>query len=306
LKSVAIITRTKNRTILLRRALQTVLDQSFQDWVHVIVNDGGDPQAVQKLLEEMGLGGSPRHQVLHHPTSLGMEGASNAGIRASQSKYLVILDDDDSWDPKFLEESLNVLESPLFPSIKGVVSHSTRIVEEVHGNQVTEKYREKFNPWLENLSLSQICRRNLFTVNSFMFQRDCLEKVGLYNELLPVQGDWEFNLRFLSHYDIFVLKKQLSYFHHRESSSCQHMSNTVIAAVDRHKFYEQMIRNSFLRKDLQEGKYGLGMLLVQESSFVRMESITVEKVWHRYPTLGIPVRILKKILCFGKKVCGRK
>jgi len=37
---VAVVTRTKNRAILLERAIHSVLKQKFHDWTHVIVNDG--------------------------------------------------------------------------------------------------------------------------------------------------------------------------------------------------------------------------------------------------------------------------
>jgi len=44
---VAVITRTKDRVLLLERALQSVHNQSMSDFVHVIINDGGDPGPVE-------------------------------------------------------------------------------------------------------------------------------------------------------------------------------------------------------------------------------------------------------------------
>ena len=48
---VAIVTRTKNRPLLLERALNSVLGQSFADWHQIVVNDGGDPAPVDALAE---------------------------------------------------------------------------------------------------------------------------------------------------------------------------------------------------------------------------------------------------------------
>ena len=48
---VAIITRTKNRVILLERCIRSILDQTYDNWTHVIVNDGGEPGPVEKLLK---------------------------------------------------------------------------------------------------------------------------------------------------------------------------------------------------------------------------------------------------------------
>ena len=47
---VAIITRTKNRNLLLDRCIRSVLAQTEQDWVHVIVNDGGEAAPLDELI----------------------------------------------------------------------------------------------------------------------------------------------------------------------------------------------------------------------------------------------------------------
>jgi glycosyltransferase involved in cell wall biosynthesis len=83
--AVAIITRTKNRPILLPRAIESVLSQSFKDWIHVIVNDGGDPAELEAVIEPHLPAYKGRLSIMHHAVSLGMEAASNAGIHSSQS-----------------------------------------------------------------------------------------------------------------------------------------------------------------------------------------------------------------------------
>lgn len=39
---VAVITRTKDRGILLERAIKSVHKQTMMDFIHVIINDAGD------------------------------------------------------------------------------------------------------------------------------------------------------------------------------------------------------------------------------------------------------------------------
>ncbi len=78
---VAIITRTKDRPILLRRAIRGVLDQTFRDWVLVIVNDGGSPEGVELVVDEMADELNGRALVLHHPIPLGMQTAANSRPR---------------------------------------------------------------------------------------------------------------------------------------------------------------------------------------------------------------------------------
>ena len=47
---VAVITRTKNRNILLPRAINSVLSQTSPEWVHVIINDGGDTEELESTI----------------------------------------------------------------------------------------------------------------------------------------------------------------------------------------------------------------------------------------------------------------
>jgi glycosyltransferase involved in cell wall biosynthesis len=49
---VAVVTRTKDRPVLLERAIQSVHSQTMKDFIHVIYNDGGDASSVDALVEK--------------------------------------------------------------------------------------------------------------------------------------------------------------------------------------------------------------------------------------------------------------
>ena len=109
-KKVAVITRTKDRIPLLKRALESISDQTFRDFIWVVVNDGGERAGVDDIVAEARRRGIET-RLLHHEKSLGMEAASNAGIRACDSEYIAIHDDDDSWKSAFLERTVDFLDN---------------------------------------------------------------------------------------------------------------------------------------------------------------------------------------------------
>jgi glycosyltransferase involved in cell wall biosynthesis len=258
---VAVITRTKNRELLLRRAIESVLSQTEKDWQHVIVNDAGDPTAVDALAAEYSKYYGDRLKIVHREKSVGMEAASNAAIKASHSDYVVIHDDDDSWEPEFLEKTLTHLESfAATKSVKGVVSHATLVLEDLKGDKVTELSREPFNPELRVLTLDGMAAANRVPPISFLYKREVFEEIGYYDEDLLVQGDWEFNLRFLSEYDIVVLPVALANYHIREAVTGAY-GNTVVEGVDKHAQARAFIQNKLLRADIKAGKFGLGYLV---------------------------------------------
>lgn len=258
---VALVTRTKNRPALLERALHSVLAQSFQSWVHVIVNDGGDVAVLQQLLSAYLEPYAGRLVLVSSEMSEGMEAASNAGIRNSESEFIVIHDDDDSLEPEFLEKTVSYLREPGWPNVRGVVTLSNLVCERVEGGKVTELSRSLYRPMRGCIRISDMAVVNQYAPISFLFRRDTLQEVGLYDERLPVLGDWDFNLRFLAKFDIGVLPEALANYHQRPSNFSQQYGNSLFAQQDRHALYDGLIRNAWLRTGVQQGQSGLGLLL---------------------------------------------
>ncbi|MEF1284799.1 glycosyltransferase [Vibrio sp. M250220] len=257
---VAIITRTKDRPITLERAMQSVLSQTEQDWIHVIVNDGGEQECVDKLAEKYSSEYSGRIKIIHNPQSLGMEAASNVGLKASESKYILIHDDDDSLNEEFLSISTTALEECQIPSVKGVVTHTTQIFEEVTEENITFGYSQPFDAHLAAISLQKTCEINKFMPISFLYERAVFENIGYYDESLPVCGDWDFNIRFLMKFDILVVQRELANYHIRTNQNSNY-GNTVTQSKDKHLFYRSLIINKHLRNDLENKNISISHLL---------------------------------------------
>ncbi len=271
---VAVITRTKDRALLLRRAIASVLGQRFTDWQLVIVNDGGAPAPVDALVAEHRAVLGDRVRVIHHAQSKGMEAASNAGLKASQSDYVVIHDDDDSWHPDFLFETVAFLENnPTLIGLGGVITHSLRVIERIENEQVIETARDPFNTWLEGVTLYRLAGRNAFPPISFVYKRRILDEIGYYREDLPVLGDWDFNLRFVAKYEIAVIPKTLAYYHHRAQAQSGAYGNTVVGGLDKHRYFDAYVRNELLRKELAAGTPGLGLLVGISHSFEELAAL---------------------------------
>ena len=100
---IGIVLRTKDRPTMLTRALEDILAQRFDSWVAVVVNDGGDADAVDEVVERFHDRARGRISTIHHPNGLGRSAAANAGVHGVTTDYVVLHDDDDLWDPGFLE-----------------------------------------------------------------------------------------------------------------------------------------------------------------------------------------------------------
>ncbi|GMQ26641.1 glycosyltransferase [Algoriphagus sp. oki45] len=259
---VSVITRTKNRSKYLRRCFDSISSQIFVKFEWIIVVDGlADPDT--KILLSQIKNSRLETQIVENHSPRGMEAASNIGVSYSKCKYITFLDDDDTWDSKFLEKSISFLQKN--NQYKGVVCQ-TSIIEEVEkNNRFYEKSRYVFNPDLISIGINQLCKGNIFTNNSFVFEKSIFDEIGKFDEELIVKGDWDFNLRFIEKYDIGVISEVLSFWHHHFNNSI-FSSNSIHSLKKEHQVFDDIIRNKYFRRDLDSGLMSIGYLLVANKS----------------------------------------
>ena len=94
----SVIVPLYNKAPYVRKALKSIVNQTFQDYEVIIVNDGSTDNSldiVNELFE--------RFKILNQE-NVGVAAARNNGVAKSKGEYLCFLDADDWWEPTFLEE----------------------------------------------------------------------------------------------------------------------------------------------------------------------------------------------------------
>ena len=104
---VSIVIPTYNHAPMLQRALATVVDQTYQNWNAIVVNNF----STDNTLEVVAAFNDPRIQCVNFQNN-GVIGASrNEGIALATGKYVAFLDSDDTWFTTKLEKCVEILES---------------------------------------------------------------------------------------------------------------------------------------------------------------------------------------------------
>lgn len=258
---VNIVMRTRNRPLLLERALDDVLRQTSDRWTLTVVNDGGDPAAVDDLVAERRERFAGRVDVLHNARSRGMEAASNQAVRHVESDFVAVHDDDDTWAPDFLAAAVTALEDD---DARGAVAVRTEIVwEEVVGARVVERGREVFLPERRDVTLTDLLRFNSCVPISMLYRRERLVEIGLFDESLTVTGDWEANVRLAARHPIGYLGDRTRAFWHQRRGSSGDLGNSVITLGDDHRRFDRQVRDRALRAWVQENGTGLPLYLTR-------------------------------------------
>lgn len=114
---VSIIIPLYNKAPYIKKALETVCSQTYQDWECIIMDDGstdGSAEVAKQWLQENRDCTDSRFHLLSQ-SNAGVAAARNNAVKHSRGELLCFLDADDWWEPTFIEEMVRFTE--LVPSV---------------------------------------------------------------------------------------------------------------------------------------------------------------------------------------------
>jgi glycosyltransferase involved in cell wall biosynthesis len=177
---VSVIITTYNRNNYLKKALESVLNQSYKNLDIIVVDDGSFGDENQNLCSKYSF-----INYIKIENSGGPCKPRNEGIKISKGSYITFLDDDDIWEFNKIEILLDVLESnPTF----GLAHHYCKLIDE--NDKDLEKYvgrPGKLEDKHGNISMKMIGN---YTVSDYPLCRtEIIKKVGFFNERMIAAGE---------------------------------------------------------------------------------------------------------------------
>jgi glycosyltransferase involved in cell wall biosynthesis len=218
LATVSIIIPTRNRHEFLRRAITSVLEQTYQDFELIVVDDASNDNTSQIVAEFK----DPRIGFVRHPHRKGGSAARNTGIANAKGRYLAFLDDDDEWLPEKLARQMAVLVAG--PAELGCVYTGCVMVNRASG-KIFNQYRPTKRGDLSHELLHENC---VGSTSTMLLKRECLERVGGFDETLPSCQDYDLWIRIAQEFEFEVISEPLFkyYFQDRKISNNLDALNT--------------------------------------------------------------------------------
>jgi glycosyltransferase involved in cell wall biosynthesis len=172
-----------NRGDLLRRALRSVVAQSFTDF-EVVVGDDGSTEDLEAVVGEFGDG---RLRVVRREANGGIGAGRNVAVQAARAPLLSFLDSDDEWMPDLLEIQRSVMESD-------AMLDACTTSYEMH---YVSGRREIRRPRPEADLLQRVVRRpDLSAGSTMMIRAASWRSIGPWREDIRRYEDYEWFLRF--------------------------------------------------------------------------------------------------------------
>ncbi|MGX7348645.1 glycosyltransferase family 2 protein [Dolosicoccus paucivorans] len=105
---ISVITPVYNAQEFIQETIESVQNQTFQQWEMILVNDQTPDNSVA-LIEEL-MQNDPRLKLIHLPENGGAAVARNAGLDEARGRYVAFIDSDDVWHPQKLEKQLEFMQ----------------------------------------------------------------------------------------------------------------------------------------------------------------------------------------------------
>lgn len=284
---VSIILPTYNRARLIGRSINSVLLQTFHDFELIVVDDASTDNS-EDVIKELS---DPRLRYIRHEMNRGGAAARNTGIQAAAGNFIGFQDSDDEWLPEKLAKQIQAFHTSSQET--GVVYSGCNRID---GLKKTYIPSPGINPKRGKLH-SRLLAGNFITLPSLLVKKECLEKVGVFDERLLRLHDWDLFIRIARHYDFAFIDEPLliSYFT-SESISSKEDSLLEACEIILDKHHDDLIKN---KKIISSHQYFLGDRSVKSGN--RQKGITfLCEAFKNNPRPGLLLAIVAAL--FGQTV----
>lgn len=215
---VSVIIPTYNRPAMLKRAIDSVLKQTFQDFEIVVIDDGVRERA-RDVVESFH---DDRIRYISHEQERGAPAARNTGIKKSTGNLVAFLDDDDEWLPEKIELQVGALEKNpeavlAFCGLKAVNDAGKTLYTRLHGSEGL------INPFFEILDKAFVL------TSAIMARRSVLMNGFLFDESLTKNQEWDLTLRLSRTMPFYSINKLLviSHIHGNQMGGPQNVMGRI-------------------------------------------------------------------------------
>jgi glycosyltransferase involved in cell wall biosynthesis len=241
--TVSVVIPSYNHGEYIEECIQSVLDQTFQDFEIIITDDGSIDDTVQKIEGFT----DPRIKLFVHEENQGASIAENNCLLHSRGKYIGVINSDDVWYPEKLEVQVDYLEDhPEVVAIFGQVDWINENSDIINDDR--NKYQQTFQ--VENRSRYMWLRHFFIVGNNLchptsLIRKELFQEVGQFNPNLANLPDLDLWVRLCLKYDLCILDQKLIQF--RKSSIEANASGDTSKNQVRIRFELKQIMDHYLK-----------------------------------------------------------
>lgn len=225
-----------NKENYISETLRSVLNQSYQDFEVIVVDDCSTDSSLEKVNALTDV----RIKIVKHEKNKGLSASRNTGIKMSNADYIAFLDADDLWKTPFLETIdfliQNYPEAQLFGTNYEVNLDGKKVIQYTFNIQEFELHGiiPNFFDYSRNYAL--------YNQSCFCAKKEIFEKVGYYNEKIDYSEDVDFNIRAYAENSLAYYNQAMAtYFMVSENQITQ--GSLLGKTIPDYDFYEEKFKD---------------------------------------------------------------
>ena len=229
---VDIITIVKNAAASIKNTLFSVSSQTYRHINHIII-DGNSNDTTIQIINDFN---HNKNTMTHYQSATGIANAFNDGLSKSQGDLVIFLNSGDT----FVDQNVvtKIVES--FIQYNWLWGFGETI--SVSKNRFLKRHINQYDFWKNELFFGG----NPMCHQSTIYSRKLLNKVGLYDEKLSLEMDYDFNIRCSLIDHPFLIYFHISYYDTSGVSSRRVFRSYQIAAEIRKKYFPLTITRNII------------------------------------------------------------
>lgn len=210
---VSIIMATYNRAHFIVETLQSIQDQTFQNWECLIIDDGGNDTTQEVIAELLDKDKRFRFFKRSNKYQKGLSGSRNYGLDLAQGNYIVFFDDDDFVHPENLKISIESIQKN-----KVDFCHYQKHSYKIHKPEI-HKAVVKTEQLLTVNDIAKVVNQQIGIAScTVMWKKGCYKRIR-FNENLLYAEEWECYSRLISEGFRGVIIDTVLYYNRKHSKS---------------------------------------------------------------------------------------
>lgn len=196
---VTVVIPAYNAARTVAATVQSVLNQSVDD-LEVLIVDDGSTDSTSSIIKALP---DPRVRLVQQ-NNRGVAAARNVGVNEARGKYIAFLDSDDLWRHYKLERQLGFMDRERARATQTAVLYVNQDLQTLYTGPCPP-YKDAF---LETL----LFRHLPAFPSTLVLERGLIDKIGFFDETLPILEDWEFAVRLARHGELHNVNEFLTLY----------------------------------------------------------------------------------------------
>ncbi len=213
---VSVIITSYNYEQYIKEAIESVLNQTFQDYELIIIDDASTDNSYEIILEYARQ--NDKIKVIKNEKNQGLSSSLQSAVLSASGNWIAVLESDDVWDLNYLEKKINI--SKQYPQVSFIYNNVDFIGENI--SEINQKYSELIlgnskRQYPKNMFYDFGYENPVLTMSSVLIKREIFNDIDFKT---PIDSllDWYLYIQIARKSDFYYIDEKLTKWRQHKTS----------------------------------------------------------------------------------------